>query len=78
MKRRGIILSILIVIIAISWGLFSIYWIYLPGIIFNLRYPISKNKIIEWYSPKLEKTNPLTRDPNIIIILADDLGYNGN
>lgn len=45
----------------------------------NIRSPIGKNRLVEWKQGDLTipLQSPEDRDPNIIIILADDLGYNG-
>lgn len=67
--------------IAIAIALFSRYWIYLPGLIFNFRSPIGPNREVRWQpgaqqTQTSEQTNPNDRDPNVILILVDDLGFN--
>lgn len=80
-----IVSSVIIAFIAISWSFFTHYWIYIPGIIFNLRTPVLKNQFVTWSasssssssSSGTDTSDPLKRDPNIILILLDDIGYNG-
>src|SRR6185369_14892615 len=46
----------------------------LPGMIDRLRDPIGPTKEVGWLSGPAAKTTP--RPPNVVVILADDLGYN--
>jgi arylsulfatase A-like enzyme len=46
----------------------------LPGMIDRLRDPIGPTKEVAWQSGPAAKTTP--RPPNVVVILADDLGYN--
>ena len=56
---------------------FQQYWYYLPGIrqaIFN---PVGPNREVTWQKgPETADTPVAQRAPNIILIVADDLGYN--
>lgn len=75
MRRILIALSIIAVLGAGGYFAFQRYKIYLPGMIANLRDPIAPPQQIAW------QTGPETapegaRAPNIILIVADDLGYN--
>lgn len=51
------------------------YWFYIPGIISQLREPISDNHPVVWdQGPATAPTGQ--RPPNVILIVADDLGMN--
>jgi arylsulfatase A-like enzyme len=66
------------VVAALGIGVFLVarqYWYYFPGIMANLRDPIAPNRDIAWEEgPRVAPEG--MRGPNIIVIVADDLGYN--
>ena len=75
MKRLAIVLGILVALGVGGFFLFKQYAYYLPGIISNIRDPIADNQPVNWAQ------GPATapegeRPPNIIVIVADDLGFN--
>ncbi|MFC4726295.1 sulfatase [Glycocaulis abyssi] len=65
----------LAVLAAAGYWAFDRYFIYLPGLVQDIRNPIGPNRAVDWQrgpdtAPEGE------RPPNIILIVADDLGWN--
>ena len=52
----------------------SPFWLHVPGILATLLNPIADFQSIQWNN--LQLTRDSSSDPNIIFIVADDLGYN--
>ncbi len=75
MKRLAIIGAIVALLGIGGFLLYQNYWYYLPGIVGNLKNPISANRDIVWSQGPAEAPTG-ARAPNIIVIVADDLGYN--
>lgn len=75
MKRLWIVLAVLAVVGVGGYLAFERYKFYLPGIIANIRDPIADNHPVEWAQGPAEAPAG-ARAPNIILIVADDLGYN--
>ena len=74
---RWLVISFSVVAVLAVGGFiaFQNYWYYLPGIIASIRNPVQPNHEVVW--EKGPETAPAAgRPPNIILILADDLGYN--
>tara|TARA_R110002110_G_scaffold179197_16_gene384652 strand:+ start:3657 stop:5306 length:1650 start_codon:yes stop_codon:yes gene_type:complete len=74
-KRGAGILVALIVVLGVSGALVSRYWIYIPGILAELRDPVQENREVVWDQGPA-KAPVGERAPNIVVILADDLGFN--
>ncbi len=75
MKRWMIYLAGLAALTGASYALFQRYKIHLPGIISQWREPIADNRTVAW--AKGPTTPPAgKRPPNVILIVADDLGMN--
>ena len=54
---------------------FQNYWYYLPGLIASFRDPVQPNHEVVWEKGP-DAPAATDRPPNIILIVADDLGYN--
>ena len=63
------------ILTAIGGWLFSQYWYYLPGIISDIVKPIGEHREVAWESGPAAADSD-DRPPNIILIVADDLGFN--
>jgi arylsulfatase A-like enzyme len=75
MKRWLVILGIVSLVAVAGFVVFKRYAYYLPGIISNIRDPIAPNRPVEWErGPETPAAGE--RPPNIIVIVADDLGFN--
>ena len=56
---------------------FQQYWYYLPGIRQAIFDPVQPNREVVWQKGPEAPTAPVAeRQPNIVLIVADDLGYN--
>jgi arylsulfatase A-like enzyme len=76
-RRAAIVAATLAGVLAIGGYLFSQYWYYLPGLMQSIRDPIEPNRTITWQAgPQSATLSADRRPPNVILILADDMGYN--
>lgn len=66
---------IVVVFLAVSFQLFMKYWIWIPVFIDYLKFPNTlPNQAVQWTYSAATSSNH--SEPNIVVILADDLGFN--
>ncbi|MDP1627705.1 sulfatase-like hydrolase/transferase [Parvibaculum sp.] len=76
-KRGASMLAALLVVLVVGGVLLSRYWIYIPGMLAELRDPVQPNRDVVWEQGPAEAAMPAAeRAPNIVFILVDDLGFN--
>ncbi len=77
MRKLIIGLGVLIVLGAAGYFAFQHYKLYLPGFLSRMRDPIADYRPVEWaQGPEQAERTADQRPPNIIVIVADDLGFN--
>ncbi|WP_417493264.1 sulfatase-like hydrolase/transferase [Maricaulis sp.] len=76
-KRLWIPLLVFVGVLGAAYGTFLHYRIAIPGIINRLRDPIMETQPVVWeQGPQIPAAAASERQPNIIVILVDDLGIN--
>jgi arylsulfatase A-like enzyme len=74
-RKRWIALGAVAVIAVAGYAAWEQYWYYLPGIIARIKDPVLPNHPVVWQEgPAAAPAGP--RRPNVLFILADDLGFN--
>ncbi len=77
MKKWQVFAGIFLVFAVVLWVNRVPLIIRLPGIISDIRNPIGPNQDIYWeQGPETAELSAMERKPNIIVIMADDLGFN--
>jgi arylsulfatase A-like enzyme len=77
LSKRGAAALIGLAIVVAGWIAFQRYWYYIPGIVARIRDPIGATRAVVWdEGPATAAVPAAARPPNIILILADDLGFN--
>ena len=75
MRKLVVAVVILAVLAAIGWSRRELVLMRLPGIIGRIVDPIGANVPVVWDQPPTEAPRAEGR-PNVVVIVADDLGYN--
>ncbi|MFN7397479.1 MAG: sulfatase-like hydrolase/transferase [Sandaracinobacter sp.] len=77
MKKRWILLGAAVALGAAGTLAWQRYWYYTPGLVSRVRDPVQPTQQVRWArGPETATTPAAQRPPNIILIVADDLGIN--
>jgi len=77
--RRGAVVTLLVVaaVLVGGWIWFQSHWYYIPGWIQDFKNPIEPNHPVTWGEGPATAAVPAgQRPPNVVLILADDMGFN--
>ncbi len=74
-KKRWIALGAALILAAAGTAGFQHYWYYIPGILDRWRDPVLPNHPVVWQQGPAQAPAGQRR-PNVLFILADDLGFN--
>ena len=78
MQRRYIGIAVGLAVVAAGYAAFQHFKLYLPGIDATIAHPVGPNHRIDWAAGPAVPMAAEARAhaPNVILIVADDLGYN--
>jgi arylsulfatase A-like enzyme len=77
MKKRWILLGAAVAVGVAGAALWQRYWYHTPGLVAAVTNPVQPTQAIVWAKGPATATTPVSeRPPNIILIVADDLGIN--
>jgi arylsulfatase A-like enzyme len=74
--RKALIASTAVAFVGFGAHWFFHNWMFVSAFITSLRHPVLPNQPVIWSSPKETSLKPDKSRPNVVVILADDLGFN--
>ena len=74
--RRKIGLAVFALLAVGGYVLWQQYWYYLPGLIQAISDPVEANHPVKWVAAPAAPAGEGPKLPNVVLIVADDLGYN--
>jgi arylsulfatase A-like enzyme len=73
----GVVLASLVAIAIVGHFAYQRYWYLIPPLVTSIVDPVAPNHPVTWaQGPAMATLPPDKRPPNVVVILADDLGFN--
>jgi uncharacterized sulfatase len=77
LRRLSILAVVLVILAGIGWNFRGEVLMTMAGVARRLANPVGPNQTVSWSAgPDQATTRPDERPPNIVLILADDMGFN--